>query len=89
MGELSGRLSTAAGRRGAGPPPEGVYCRAVEPKGPGMTGAPDQYADEARRHAADLQRAMQRDRRSETRKLARIRLILRRVLGRENPSGSP
>jgi hypothetical protein len=54
-----------------------------------MTGAPDQYADEARRHAVDRQRAMQRDRRSETRKLARIRLILRRVLGRENPSESP
>jgi hypothetical protein len=53
-----------------------------------VSGAPDQYADEARRHAADLQRAMQRDRQSETRKLARIRLILRRVLGRENPSGS-
>jgi hypothetical protein len=54
-----------------------------------MSGAPDQYADAAKAHAADLQRAMQRDERAEVRKLARVRLILRRLLGRENPPGSP
>jgi hypothetical protein len=54
-----------------------------------MSGAPDQYTDAAKLHAADLQRAMQRRERPRTRKLARVQLILRRLLGRENPPGSP
>jgi hypothetical protein len=58
-------------------------------KGPDMTGAPDQYVDEAKIRAADLQRARQRQERAKTRKLARVRLILRRLLGHENPPGSP
>ena len=47
-------------------------------------GSPDPYVDAAKFHAEDLQRAMMRGQRAKTRKLARIRLILRRVLGREN-----
>ena len=51
-------------------------------------GSPDPHVDAAKFHAEDLQRAMQRHQRAKTRKLARIRLILRRVLGRENPPAS-
>jgi hypothetical protein len=51
----------------------------------GMMGAPDQYGDSAKLHAQDLQRAMQRDQLAETKKLTRLRLIVRRVLGRQNP----
>jgi len=51
--------------------------------------APDQNVDVAKVHAADLQRAMPRREATKTRKLARVRLFLRRLLGRENPSGSP
>lgn len=54
-----------------------------------MTGAPDQYRDEAKLHAADLQRAMQRDQVAKTKMLTRLRLIVRRVLGRQNPPASP
>jgi hypothetical protein len=54
-----------------------------------MMGAPDQYGDAAKFHAEDLQRAMQRDQRPKTKKLSRVRLIVQRVLGRQNPSASP
>jgi hypothetical protein len=54
-----------------------------------MGSAPDQYGDAARFHAQELQRAMQRDQRAETKMLTRARLILRRVLGRQNPPVSP
>jgi hypothetical protein len=40
-----------------------------------MTGAPDQYVDEAKLHAKDLQRARQRRQRASAGKLARVRLI--------------
>jgi hypothetical protein len=54
-----------------------------------MSGAPDQYVDAAKVHAADLQRAMQRRELAKTRKLARVRRIVRRLLGRQNPPASP
>jgi hypothetical protein len=51
-----------------------------------MMGAPDQFADEAKLHAADLQHARQgAHQRTKTKKLARVRLVVRRVLGRPNP----
>jgi hypothetical protein len=50
-----------------------------------MMGAPDQFADEAKLHARDLQRARQGARRGKTKKLAQVRLIVRRILGRQNP----
>jgi hypothetical protein len=53
-----------------------------------MMGAPDQFSDEAKLHAADLQRARQGAQRPKTKKLARVRLIVRRVLGRQDPSAS-
>jgi hypothetical protein len=53
-------------------------------------GAPDQHADAAKfHHAEDLQRALQRAQLTKTKKLTRVRLILRRVLGRQNPPASP
>lgn len=58
-------------------------------KGPDMLGTPDEHADAAKFHAEDLQRAMQRDQAAKTRKLTRVRRILRRVLGREDPPASP
>jgi hypothetical protein len=54
-----------------------------------MMGAPDQYGDAARLHAGDLQREMQRDQVAKTKKLTRVRLIVRRILGRQNPPASP
>jgi hypothetical protein len=54
-----------------------------------MMGAPDQFADEAKLHAEELQRARQGARRAKTGKLARVRLIVRRVLGRQDPPASP
>jgi hypothetical protein len=48
-----------------------------------MIGAPDQYGDAAKLHAGELQREMQRDQLRKTKKLARVRLIVRRVLGRQ------
>ena len=54
-----------------------------------MIGTPDEYTAAAKFHAQDLQRAMQRDQVAKTRMLARVRRIVRRVLGRENPSASP
>jgi hypothetical protein len=65
------------------------YYRREKPKGAAMTGAPDQYGDEAKLHAADLQRAMQRAQLAKGKKLTRLRLIVRRVLGRQNPPASP
>jgi hypothetical protein len=51
-----------------------------------MTGAPDQYSDEAKLHAGDLERARQSGaHRSKTKKVGRLRLVVRRVLGRQNP----
>jgi hypothetical protein len=52
-------------------------------------GAPDQHGDAAKFHAEDLQRAMQRAQLTKTNKRTRVRLILRRVLGRRNPPASP
>jgi hypothetical protein len=54
-----------------------------------VLGAPDQYGDAAKFHADDLQRAMERDQLAKTQKLTRVRLIVRRVLGRRNPPASP
>ncbi len=51
--------------------------------------APDQGVDAAKFHAEDLKRAMQRDECAEAKMLTRVRLILRRVLGRQNPPASP
>ncbi len=53
-----------------------------------MMGSPDQYGDAARFQAEDLQRAMQRDQIAETKKLTRVRQIVRRLLGRQNPPAS-
>jgi hypothetical protein len=53
-----------------------------------MMGAPDQFADEAKLHAGDLQHMRQGGQRTKTKKLARVRLVVRRVLGRQNPSAS-
>ena len=50
---------------------------------------PDQGAEAAKYHAQDIQRAVQRDERAETKMLAWVRLILRRVMGRQNPPASP
>lgn len=47
--------------------------------------APDQNVDAAKFHAEEIRRAMQRDECAETKMLTRVRLILRRVLGRQNP----
>ena len=51
-----------------------------------MLGAPDEHVDAAKFHAQDLQRAMLRDRRPGRRTLTRVRLIVRRVLGRGEQS---
>ena len=51
--------------------------------------APDQNVDAAKFHAEEIRRAMQRDECAETKMLTRVRLILRRVLGRQNPPASP
>jgi hypothetical protein len=53
-----------------------------------MSSAPDQYVDAAKVHAADLQRARQRHEGAKARKPGRVRLALRRLLGRQNPLGS-
>jgi hypothetical protein len=50
---------------------------------------PDQGVDAAKFHAQDIQRAMQRDERAEAKMLTWVRLILRRVMGRQNPPASP
>lgn len=52
-------------------------------------GVPDQGVDAAKVHAQDIQRAMRRDQRDETKMLTWVRLLVRRVLGRENPPASP
>ena len=54
-----------------------------------MMGAPDQFADEAKLHAAELQHARQGARRTKTKMLDRVRLIVRRALGRQTPPASP
>jgi hypothetical protein len=53
-----------------------------------MMGAPDQFADEAKLHAEQLQRARQGAQRTKTKRLDRVRLIVRRVLGRQSPPAS-
>lgn len=52
-------------------------------------GAPDQFGDAAKLHAEDLQRAMQRDQLNKTKRLTRVRLVVRRILGRQNPPAAP
>ena len=47
-----------------------------------ISGAPDQNVDAAKFHAEEIRRGMQRDECAETKMLTRVRLILRRVLGR-------
>jgi hypothetical protein len=54
-----------------------------------MMGAPDQFADEAKLHAEDLQRARRASQRTKAKKPSRVRLIVRRVLGRQDPPASP
>jgi hypothetical protein len=54
-----------------------------------LGGAPDQGVDAAKFHAQDIQHAVQHDERAETKMLTRVRLILRRVFGRQNPPASP
>jgi hypothetical protein len=44
--------------------------------------------DAAKFHSREKQREMQRDQLAETKMLIRVRLILRRVLGRQNPPAS-
>jgi hypothetical protein len=51
--------------------------------------APDQNVDAAKFHAEEIQRAMQRGECPQTKMLTRVRLLLRRVLGRQNPTASP
>jgi hypothetical protein len=51
--------------------------------------APDQNVDAAKFHAGEIQRAMQRDEHAQTKMLTRVRLVLRRVLGLQNPPASP
>jgi hypothetical protein len=53
-----------------------------------MMGAPDQFADEAKLHAEELQLARQGARRGKTKMLDRARRIARRVLGRQSPPAS-
>ncbi len=54
-----------------------------------MGGNPDQIADETKYHLQDIHRTLQRDERIQAEMLARIRLIWRRILGRQNPPASP
>lgn len=52
-------------------------------------GAPDQHVDENKFHDDDIRRALQRDDIAQANILSRVRLILRRVLRRQNPPQSP
>jgi hypothetical protein len=45
--------------------------------------APDEWVDANKFHVTDVQRAALRDKRAEARMLTRIRLILRRIRGRQ------
>jgi hypothetical protein len=54
-----------------------------------ISGAPDQNVDAAKFHAEEIRRGMQRDECAETKTLTRVRLTLRRALGRQNPPASP
>jgi hypothetical protein len=49
---------------------------------------PDQDVQAAKLRAQDVQRARQRSQPAKSRKPGRVRLILRRILGRENPPSS-
>jgi hypothetical protein len=49
---------------------------------------PDQDVQAAKLHAQDIQRTRQRSQPVKSRKPGRVRLILRRILGRENPPSS-
>ena len=51
--------------------------------------APDQNVNAAKFHAEEIRRGVQRDECAPTKRLTRVRLILRRVLGRQNPPASP
>ena len=52
-------------------------------------GARDQLVDANKFHDEDIRRALQRDECDQAKMVTRIRLILRRVLGRQNPPASP
>jgi hypothetical protein len=59
-------------------------------EGVGMNfNTPDQDVDAAKLRAQDIQRARQRSQPAKSRKPGRVRLLLRRILGRENPPASP
>jgi hypothetical protein len=45
--------------------------------------APDEWVDANKFHVTDVQRAALRDKRAEARMLTRIRLIVRRIRGRQ------
>jgi hypothetical protein len=49
---------------------------------------PDQDVQAAKLRAQDVQRARQRGQLAKSRKPGRVRRILRRILGRENPPSS-
>ena len=49
---------------------------------------PDQDVDAAKLRAQDVQRARQRSQFAKSRKPGRVRLIVRRIFGRENPPSS-
>jgi len=59
-------------------------------EGLGMTNfnTPDQDVQAAKLRAQDVQRARQRNQPAKSRKPGRVQLILRRILGRENPPSS-
>ncbi len=54
-----------------------------------LGGAPDQQVDANKFHNQEIRRALQRDEGDQAKMLTRVRLILRRVLGRQNPPASP
>jgi hypothetical protein len=51
--------------------------------------APDQIVDANKFHDEGIRRALQRAECDQTNMLTRVRLILRRVVGRQNPPASP
>lgn len=55
----------------------------------GNFNAPDQDVAAAKLRAQEVQRARQRSQPAKSRKPSRVRLILRRILGRESGPASP
>jgi hypothetical protein len=50
-----------------------------------MMNTPDQWGDSAKLHAEELQHSMQRDQAVQRKQLTWVRLIVRRILGRQSP----